>query len=165
MPVPCHPASTWEKNERGHFRLVVLGGPPKSMGLGARHRNSPATRSGLRPLAFSIRTTSLAGPITVKSVQHCADMQRDINIGKWQVCRLTFQVTNFQVGRRLDSSTSGGIALLPARKYVPLCLGWPSRCDYTDSWRRPEWPQNDPLIETYESDATFAIVGLHHRPG
>ena len=64
--------------------------------------------------SFSIRTTSLtAGPITVKSsrstaptvaVQHFADVQSDINICKRQVCRFTFQVANFQVGRRLDSS-------------------------------------------------------------
>jgi hypothetical protein len=39
-----------------------LSGPPKSMGLGARHisRNSPATRSGLRPFTCAVATLAVA---------------------------------------------------------------------------------------------------------
>jgi hypothetical protein len=48
--------------------------------------------------------------------------------------------------------------VLPAGSfyYLPAtCLGWPSRCDCADSWRRPEWHQNDPLIETSEKRRAF----------
>ena len=48
---------------------------------------------------------------------------------------------------------SGGIVLLPARKYGPLRLGWPPRCDCADSWRRPERDQDDPLIRLYGKKA------------
>ena len=44
------------------------------------------------------------------AVQHFADVHSDIDIGKRQVGRFTFQVTNFQVGRRVNSSIEGAAA-------------------------------------------------------
>jgi hypothetical protein len=44
------------------------------------------------------------------TVQNFADVQSNINVGKRKICRFTFQVANFQVGQRLNSSIEGAAA-------------------------------------------------------
>ena len=44
------------------------------------------------------------------AVQHLADVQRDINIGKGQACSVTLQVARLQVGRRLNSCVESAAA-------------------------------------------------------
>ena len=44
------------------------------------------------------------------AVQHLADVQSDINIGKRQACRFTSQIASLQVGRRLNGGVEGAAA-------------------------------------------------------
>ena len=44
------------------------------------------------------------------AVQHLADVQSDINIGKRQACRFTLQIASLQVGRRLNGGVEGAAA-------------------------------------------------------
>jgi hypothetical protein len=44
------------------------------------------------------------------AVQHFANVQSDINVGKRQACRFTFQIASLQVGRRLNGGVEGAAA-------------------------------------------------------